>query len=280
LKYSGNTKKEFSTILKKEKLLIGMLHIPALPGTPNSSLNINQIIKKVLIEAEIYKKAGLKTVMLENMHDVPYTRGFVDPVVTAIMSIAAFQIRKNFDLFCGIQILAAANTEAVAVAHASGCHFIRVENFIYAHVADEGWMEACAGELLRYRRKISAENVLIFTDIQKKHSSHSITADLDLNDWIETAEFFGSDGIIITGKKTSDPPDLEVLHNINCKTKLPIILGSGITAENISLYWDYADGFIVGSYFKENGKWYNSVSELKIKDFMKIFRESSQKRKE
>ena len=30
-------------------------------------------------------------------------------------------------------------------------------------------MDACAGELLRYRRAVGAENILVFTDIKKKH---------------------------------------------------------------------------------------------------------------
>ena len=62
-----------------------------------------------------------------------------------------------------------ANKEALAVAHVSGANFIRAEGYVFSHVADEGWMDACAGELLRYRKSIGAENVLVFTDVKKKH---------------------------------------------------------------------------------------------------------------
>lgn len=55
------------------------------------------------------------------------------------------------------------------MAKACGFQFIRAEGFVFGHVADEGFISSDAGELLRYRRSISADNVLVFTDIKKKH---------------------------------------------------------------------------------------------------------------
>ena len=66
-------------------------------------------------------------------------------------------------------IIEGANKEALAVAMATGGSFVRAEGYVFSHVADEGWMDACAGELLRYRRSIGAEDVAILTDIKKKH---------------------------------------------------------------------------------------------------------------
>lgn len=65
--------------------------------------------------------------------------------------------------------MAAANEEAIAVAYATNFQFIRAEGFVFGHVADEGYMDACAGKLLRYRKSIGAQDVCIFTDIKKKH---------------------------------------------------------------------------------------------------------------
>ena len=55
------------------------------------------------------------------------------------------------------------------MAKASGAEFIRAEGFVFSHVGDEGWVDSCAGELLRYRRAINAEDIAIWTDIKKKH---------------------------------------------------------------------------------------------------------------
>lgn len=101
---------------------------------------------------------------------------------------------------CGIQILASANRQALAVAKAVDLQFIRAEGFVFSHIADEGFTDACAGDLLRYRKHIDAKNVLVFTDLKKKHSSHTITTDVSLAETAHAAEFFMSDGIILTGK--------------------------------------------------------------------------------
>lgn len=50
-----------------------------------------------------------------------------------------------------------------------GLDFIRAEGFVFSHVADEGIINACAGNLLRYRKQVGAENIQIFADIKKKH---------------------------------------------------------------------------------------------------------------
>ena len=85
------------------------------------------------------------------MHDRPYLKGAVGPEITAAMTVLAHEVKRETGLVVGIQVLAAANREALAVALASGAEFVRVEGFIFAHVADEGVIESCAGELLRYR---------------------------------------------------------------------------------------------------------------------------------
>jgi predicted TIM-barrel enzyme len=64
------------------------------------------------------------------------------------------------------------------VAHAAGLDFIRAEGYAYAHVADEGIIEASAAKLLRHRRMIGAERVQVWADVKKKHSAHAITADV------------------------------------------------------------------------------------------------------
>src|SRR5262245_42538495 len=120
------------------KPIIGMIHAGALPGTPGNKLPLSKIVAAAEREAEIYRKAGLDGVALENMHDTPYLRGGVGPEIVASMTILAQAVKAAFRGPCGIQILAAANREALAVAHAAGFDWVRVEGFAFAHVADEG----------------------------------------------------------------------------------------------------------------------------------------------
>jgi len=257
----------FKEYMKNRKIIIGMIHVPALPGTPENKLSTEEIISKCIYEAEIYKKQGLTTLMIENMHDIPYTKN-IGPEIITLMSIIGREIKK-LGLYCGIQILAAANKEAIATAKASGMDFIRAEGFVYAHVADEGYIESCAGDLLRYRKSIGAGEVLIFTDIKKKHSSHAITSDVDIAETAHTAEFFLSDGIIVTGVSTGTEADLEEVKQVRKAVHTPVLIGSGITTENLKNYYDNADIFIVGSYIKKNGYWKNELDEERISKLMK-----------
>ncbi len=145
---------------------------------------------------------------------------------------------------------------------------------MFAHVGDEGFIESNAGELLRYRKHIDAENVLIFNDIKKKHSSHAITSDVTLEDTAEAAKFFMTDGLILTGKATGDATDLKDLRNLYQKKHgLPIIIGSGVTKENLNDYIKMSDAIIIGSHFKENGHWINELSQERVENFMELIRE-------
>jgi membrane complex biogenesis BtpA family protein len=181
------------------------------------------------------------------------------------MSIIGREVKKESQLPCGIQILAGANKDALAAAHSAGMDFIRSEGFVFAHVADEGIMESDAGELLRYRKQIGAENILIFTDIKKKHSSHSITSDVDIVETAKAVEFFLSDGVILTGTSTGEETDIDELKKVKDAVKIPVLIGSGLTADNIEKYFPAADAFIIGSYFKHGGDWKNEVDADRVK---------------
>ena len=103
------------------------------------------------------------------MHDTPYIKKNLGPEIVAAMSVIGYEVKSKTNLPCGLQILAAANKEALGVCKAAGLDFIRVEGYVYSHVADEGFIDSCAGELLRYRRSINADEIMIFADIKKKH---------------------------------------------------------------------------------------------------------------
>lgn len=254
------------------KSLIGMLHVQALPGTPKNHLTMTQIIDFTLKEAELYTQLGINTLIIENMHDIPYLNSVVGAEITASMAIIAYELKKRFALNLGIQILAGANKEALSAAFCSGADFIRAEGFVFSHVADEGIMNSCAGELLRYRKLLGAEQVKIITDIKKKHSAHAITADVDIVETAKAAQFFAADGVIITGQSTGLSADLDELKSVKANLKIPVLIGSGITAENLLDYLEFADGLIIGSYFKEDGYWANNISLERVQKLLSKYK--------
>jgi len=257
----------FKGVFKNPKTIIGMVHLQAMPGTPKNTLSNKQIIEHALHEARLLKNAGFHSILIENMHDTPYLNKKIGHEISSLMSIVGYQIKKETKLPVGIQILAGANKQALAVAHAANLDYIRAEGFVFGHIADEGYMDSCAGELLRYRKYIGAENIAIFTDIKKKHSSHVITDDISIGETAKAANFFMSDGIIVTGSSTGEETALQDLTDVRKSTQLPILIGSGITIHNIEKYLPHADAFIVGSSIKEQGYWYNKINT----DYCELF---------
>lgn len=246
------------------KPVIGVIHVGALPGTPRSSQTVAELIASAKYEAQLYRECGVDGVMIENMHDVPYMRGEVGPEIVAAMTAIATEVKRECGLPVGVQVLAGANIEAMAVAHAANLDFIRAEGYAYAHVADEGLIQASAAKLLRYRRMIGATHVQVWTDVKKKHAAHAITADVSLGETAETVEFMGADCVIVTGSATGKPPSIADIREAKRHCKLPVYLGSGITQKNIAEFYDEADGFIIGSTFKLDGLWSNTVDPARV----------------
>ncbi len=252
------------------RALIGVVHLQALPGTPASKFDIATITSMAIDDARQYKDAGFNGVMIENMHDRPYLKSGVGPEISTAMAVIGAEVRRATALPLGIQVLAGANSCAVAVALACGASFVRVEGFVFAHVADEGLIESTAGALLRYRHAIGADHIRVFADVKKKHSAHAITADVDIVETAKAAEFFLVDGVIVSGIATGHPAEPDEVKSVGRGVSVPTIVGSGITAENIAKYPD-ADAFIVGTSIKKDGLWSNPVAAERARALVSAF---------
>src|SRR5437773_11126951 len=231
-----DSKSVISSLFGVQRALIGAIHTAGLPGTPNADRGVDAIAKECAAEARIYASAGFHGLIIENTHDRPYLKGSVGPEVAAALAVIGHCVRRASSLPLGIQVLAAANQTALAVAHACGACFVRVEGFVFAHVADEGLIESSAGELLRYRRQIGADAVRVFADIKKKHSAHAITADVDLAETARAAEFFQADGVIVSGAATGRPTDPDDVRAADDAVGIPTLVGSGVTPEHMAAF--------------------------------------------
>lgn len=261
---------KFTSLFQARKPLIVMIHVQALPGTPNNHMSVKEIADQACQEAKILSESGMQAIMLENMHDVPYLNREVGPEIVSALTRVATEVRATTNLPLGLQILAGANQAALSVALAAEFQFIRAEGFVFGHMADEGLLQSDAGELLRFRKNIGAEHIQVFTDIKKKHSSHAMTQDISLIDTVEAAEFFLSDGVIITGTHTGKPVNQQQLNEVYASAKLPVLVGSGVTPEGLPDIWDHSEAFIVGSFFKEDGNWQNAPDPKRIESLVEV----------
>lgn len=252
------------------RALIGMLHLGALPGSPAHRLGLDAIIARAVEEAGIYRDAGFHALMIENMHDRPYLKGEVGPETVAAMAVVGYEVRREVSLPLGVQVLAGANRHAIAVAIACGACFVRVEGYVFAHVADEGLIEGDAGPLLRYRDLLDAEHVKVFADVKKKHAAHAITADVSIADTARAAEFALADGLIVTGVSTGRETDPNDVRSVSAAVQLPVYVGSGVAPDNLDRYM-HADGFIIGSSVKRDGHWANVLEAGRVKAVVDAF---------
>jgi len=257
------------SIFAQHPAIVGMVHVGALPGTPRAEVGLLALIDTAVGEATRLADAGVDGVLIENMHDVPYLRREVGPEIVAAMTAVGCAVQRAVSVPIGVQVLAGANRAALAVALSCGARFIRAEGFAFAHVADEGLMEeADAGPLLRYRRAVGADTIAIWADVKKKHSSHAITADVDLAATASAAAFFGADAIVITGASTGAPTSIEDLEQARAAVGIPLVVGSGTTPDNLAALWPRADVFIVGSTLKREGRWSEPLDPDRLEAFM------------
>ena len=242
--------------------LVGMVHLKPLPGSPGWGGDMAAVLDAALRDAEALLLGGCDALLMENMGDVPYLRGRVEPETVAAAAVVGAAL-GDLGLPLGVQLLAGANREALGVAVATGASFVRVEGFAYAHVADEGWLDACAGELTRARAALGAE-VEIWADVQKKHAAHAITADLSLAALAQGTAFCGADALVVTGASTGQATSEEDLRDAGT-AGLPVVVGSGVSDLDIGYLSGQAAAVVVGSWLKEGGRWRNPVDVKRVR---------------
>ncbi len=256
-------------LFKRPKPVIAMIHTGPSPGVPGCC-GVQCAVERAVAEARLFAELGVDGLVVENMHDFPcvHERDF-GPEVAAFMTRVACSVKRHVGRMpVGVQVLFQGNRTAIAVAHASGCDFIRAEGWTHAHVSDKGIAEACAGDVLRYRKAIGADRIPVLADVQKKHASHTWTADLTIADLASSTQQHRADALVVTGTTTGSAPLRDELVEVSEATGLPIFIGSGLNADNFTDYVDLADGFIIGSAFKENGDWSAPVCETRVRQLV------------
>jgi membrane complex biogenesis BtpA family protein len=235
-------------------LLLGVVHLKPLPGSPRASASLKEIIKAALTDAKAYQQGGADAVIIENFGDIPFTKGRVPAETCAAMAVAGQAVREAIKLPMGFNVLRNDPLTALGLCAACGGDFIRINVHSGAMITDQGVIESNAFETLRKRRELGLERVKIFADVHVKHAT--TLGNLSLEDAArDTLDRALADGLIVSGVGTGHPTAVADLRTVR-KTcpKAPVLLGSGVTIENVETYLGLASGFIVGSSLKRGGK--------------------------
>jgi len=260
---------EFQKCFTHSKPLIGMVHLPALPGHPNAKLSLKNIIHQALNDVKTLEKAGFNGLLIENYGDVPFLPDDVGPETIAAMTVIVHSIQNKTQLPIGINVLRNDAKAAMAIATITESVFIRVNVHVGVVATDQGLIQGNAFETLRYRAQLGSK-VHIFADVMVKHGMS-----LDRED-IGQAATDGvhrglADGIIVTGSATGKDTSCEDLQIVRKHLQdTPVIAGSGVNRKNVSALLPVCDGMVIGTSIKMNDKTESAVDLEKAKELRKM----------
>lgn len=235
--------------------LVGVIHLPPLPGSPRSALSMDAVIARAVEDARVLDGAGFDLAMIENFGDAPFFRGRVPAVTVSAMTACAQAVRAALPgLALGINVLRNDADAAMAIAAVVSAACIRVNVHTGARVTDQGVIEGEAAATLRARRALGAEAVRIWADVDVKHS-----APLAARPAVEEASDLAlrglADAVLVTGAGTGAEVDPELLAAVrDAVPGTPIYVASGARPEALGPLAALADGIIVGSALREDGK--------------------------
>ena len=253
--------------------LIGVLHLPALPGSPRAK-SIEECCEFVCADARALVGAGFRAAIIENFGDAPFFKDHVPPVTVAAMTRLAHCVRREHpELALIINVLRNDACSALSIASVVGASALRVNILTGARLTDQGIIEGQAAVLLRLRRELSAENVAIMADVDVKHSAPLAPVDLtqETHDAIDRG---GASAVVVSGSGTGRGVDLAKLQIVKCAAgPVPVYIGSGATIATLPALAKHADGIIVGSAIRENGKAGAPIVEAQARAFALSWRQ-------
>ena len=263
-----------AAIFRQPKPIIGVIHLPPLPGAPRyDGQPVEEIYAAGVTDAQSLSGAGVDGIIVENAFDLPFARPeAIGHETVATLTAACVRVGDTVDLPLGITCVANGVIPALAIAKAVGARFVRANQWVNAYVANEGLISGPAGEALRYRSAIGARDVQIFADVHVKFGAHAITADRTVAEQARDAEFFDADVLIGSGQRTGSATEPGEIRSIQAGTSLPVLVGSGMDVHNAAELISVADGAIVGSSLKYGGTWWNPVDPLATRALMKVVR--------
>ncbi|MDX7951297.1 BtpA/SgcQ family protein [Lichenihabitans sp. Uapishka_5] len=258
------------TFFPVDKPVIGVIHLKPLPGAPRyEGGSLNDVYEAAVADARTLAAGGIDGIIVENASDLPFCRpDDIGPETVAGLTAACLAVRAAVDTPIGITCVANGAIPALAVAKAVGARWVRVNQWVNAYVANEGFLDGPAPKAMRYRAAIGAKDVAIFADVHVKFGAHAITADRSITEQATDAEWFDADVLIATGTRTGSPTEPREVDEVRRGTNLPVIVGSGLAPEQVPALFDVADGAIIGQWLKVDGRWWNPVDPRRVEQLM------------
>ncbi len=272
---SGESRAAFTNTLSSRPQLIGVVHLPALPGTARSALTLDEILPGVEREASAYAAGGVDALLIENYGDAPFDRRAVAPHVLTLLTRIGLLVRGITALPLGVNVLRNDGRGALAVAAAIGGDFVRVNVLAGVVATDQGLIQGEAAGLLRYRRELGAD-IAILADVDVKHGKQ-LWGDSLPSRAVDLVERALADALIVTGPATGSAAaraDIETVRG--AVPTVPVLIGSGLTAANASTLLPGTDGAIIGTAVKQAAVTANPVDPASLAELVAAARQAWQ----
>lgn len=253
------------------KALIGMVHLLPLPGSPRWQGDMGAVIQAAVEDARSLEAGGMNGLLVENYGDVPFAAGRVEAATVAAMAVVIGEIRRVVALPVGVNVLKSDARSALAIAVATGARFIRVNVHTGVVVADQGIVQSDAYATLRDRRLLAAD-IKIFADVQAKHGLPlvPVTLEQEAKDSVSRSL---ADALVVSGKATGEETPMEEVKRVSAAVpSTPLLVGSGVTPDTIRTLLSVADGAIVGTFLKRDGKLANPVDPDRVRRLVEAAR--------
>jgi len=245
--------------------LIGMVHLPPLPGSPRWDGSMDRAIERSIADARALVDNGMDALIIENYGDVPFGTGRVPSSTVAAMAVIAHEVRRALPATpLGVNVLKCDAPAALAIACAVGATFIRVNVHAGAVVADQGIVQSEAHATLRERRLLGAD-IAIFADVQSKHAMP--LAPVEIEQQARDLTYRGlADGLVVCGRATGESTPLADVKRVRSAVPdVPLLVGSGVTPESAADLLSVADALIVGTSLKRDGHVANPVDPARVR---------------
>jgi uncharacterized protein len=240
----------FAQLFVQRSPILGVIHLPPLPGYPHSP-GLTAVIEKALRDQEALEAGGVSGVLVENEEDRPHRLEARPETIAAMTRVARELVAAARRAPVGVEILLNDPWASLAVAAMSGAAFIRTDYFVDRMERPEhgGEMKIDPAGLLAYRQELRAADVLILADIQVKYAR--MLEERTLTESARLAARHGADAIIVTGTVTGEPPSAADIAAAKAGADgCPVIIGSGLDAANARGLLAVGDGAIVGTSLK------------------------------
>ncbi len=240
--------------LGTKKVVLGMVHLGALPGTPFFAEGTYEAVRdRAVSDARALEAGGATGCVVQNAGDRVFAIDDADPTIVVAMTDIVRAIREATDpaFQIGVQILRNDLQGALAIAHVCGGSFLRCGALVGATITASGIMQGNPYDFQAYRSRIGAHGVKLVAEIHSMHFEW--LGGRPVGEIARAARSAGADVVSLC-----DPDEETALRLIQeVKTAapgLPVVIGGYTDHGNVARLLAEADGAIVGSAFEKGGR--------------------------